>query len=78
MPEDVYLNMRWAKKMLMNVNNFTLPEGHTPKISSKIGVLFPIVERIFNDKFKLELLFDIKVHLIYHVSLRKPTKETTT
>ena len=53
--------------MLLNVKNFTLSEGLTPKFMSKVGFLFPIVERMFKDMYKLELPPDIKVHPIFHV-----------
>ena len=62
---------------MLNVNNFTLPEVLTPKFMSKVGPTFPIVERVFKDMYKLELLPKIKVHLTFHVSLLKSFKEDT-
>ena len=32
MPEDAKWSMRWANKVLLNVDNFTLPKGLTPKV----------------------------------------------
>ena len=64
--------MGWAKKELLNVNNFTMPEGLTPKFISKVGALFPILEQVFKDMYKLQLPANIKVHLTFHVSLLKP------
>ena len=66
-----------GQKVLLNVNNFTLPEGLTPKFISKVGAMFPIVERVFKDMYRLELPPKIKVHLTFHVALLKPFKEDT-
>ena len=77
MLEDAKWSMRWNKKVLLNVNNFTLPKGLILKFMSKIGVWFPIVERVFKDMYKLELPPEIKVHLTFHVLLLKPFKEDT-
>jgi len=60
MPEDAKWSMRGAKNVLLNVNNFTLPEDLVPKN----GALFSIV-------YKLELPSDIKVRLTFHVSSLK-------
>lgn len=38
-----------AKKMLLNVNNFTLPEGVIPKFMSKIDRPFIILEQMLKD-----------------------------
>ena len=66
-----------GQKVLLNVKNVTLPEGLTPKFMSKFAGPFPIVERVFKDVYKLELLPEIKVHPTFHVSLLKPFKEDT-
>ena len=66
-----------GQKVLLNVKNFTLPEGLTPKFMSKFAGPFPIVERVFKDVYKLELPLEIKVHPMFHVSLLKPFKEDT-
>ena len=66
-----------GQKVLLNVKNFTLPEGLTPKFMSKFAGPFAIVERVFKDVYKLELPPKIKVHPTFHVSLLKPFKEDT-
>ena len=75
MPEDAKWSRGWAKKMLLNVNNFTLVEGLTPKFMSKVRGSFSIVKWVFKDMYKMELLPKIKVYLTFHVSLLKPYKE---
>ena len=77
MLQDMKWSMRCAKKVLLNVNNFTLPEGLTPKPCPKIKAPFPIVEQVFKDTYKLELPLEIKVHLTFHVSLLKSFNENT-
>ena len=66
-----------GQKVLLNVKNFTMPEGLTPKFMSKFLGPFPIVDWVFMDVYKLELLLEIKVHPIFHVSLFKLFKEDT-
>jgi hypothetical protein len=51
--------MRWAKKIKLNVNKLTLPKFLTPQFISNIGTPFFIVEQVFNDMYKLELMPDI-------------------
>ena len=65
-----------GQKVLLNVKNFTMPEGLTSKFLSKFASPFPI-ECISKDVYKLELPLEIKVHLIFHISLFKPFKENT-
>lgn len=77
MLEDAKWNMRWAKRVLLNVNNFTLSEGLIPKLISKVEVPFPIVERLFKNMYKWELSPDIKVRSTFHVSLLKPFENDT-
>ena len=66
-----------GQKVLLNVKNFTLPGGLTPKFMSKFVGPFLIVEQVFKDVYKLELQPEIKVHPTFHVSLLKPFKEDT-
>ena len=66
-----------VQKVLLNVNNLTLPEGLTPKFTPKNWALFSIVEWMFKDMHKLELLPEIKMHSTFYVSLLKPFKEKT-
>jgi hypothetical protein len=35
MPKDAQWNMKWAKNVLYNVNNFTLPEDLIPNFTTK-------------------------------------------
>jgi hypothetical protein len=63
MPEDAKWSMRWAKKVLLSVNNFTLSEDLTPKFMSKEnGASVSIGNQVFKDMYKLELPPEIKVH----------------
>ena len=61
----------------MNVNNFTLLEGVTPKLMSIAGTSFSIVEQVFKEMYKLELPPEIKVNRTFHVSLLKPFNKDT-
>ena len=66
-----------GQKVLLNVNNFTLLEGLTPKFMFKFVAPYPIVKGVFKDVYMLELPPKIKVHPAFHVSLLKPFKEDT-
>jgi hypothetical protein len=66
-----------GQKVLLNVKNFTMLEGLTPKFMSKFAGLFSILERVFKDVYKLELPPKIKMHPTFHVSLLKPFKKNT-
>ena len=66
-----------GQKVLLNVKNFTLFQGLTPKFMSKFVGLFSIVKHVFKDVYKLERPPEIKVHSTFHVSLLKPFKEDT-
>ena len=57
------------------MKNFTILKGLTPKFMSKLVGLFSIVERVFKDVYKLELLPEIKMHPTFYVLLLKPFKE---
>ena len=57
--------------MWLNVKNFTLPQGLTPKFMAKFVGPFPIVKQVFDDVYKLALPLEIKVHLVFHISLLK-------
>jgi hypothetical protein len=65
------------KKVLLNVMNFTMPEGLPSKFMYKFACPFLIVKCLFKDVYKLEQPFKIKVHPTFHVSLLKPFKEDT-
>ena len=64
-----------GQKVLLYVENFTLPKGLTPKFMSKFVVLFSIVEQMFKETYKLEFAFEITVHPTFHVLLLKSSKE---
>ena len=66
-----------GQKVFLNMKDFTLLEGLTPKFMSKFVGPFSIVERVFKDVYKLELPPEMKVHPTFHVSLLKPFKEDT-
>ena len=57
--------------MWVNVKNFTLPQGLTPKFIAKFAGPFPIVKQVFDNAYKLALPPEIKVHLVFHISLLK-------
>jgi hypothetical protein len=58
-----------GQKVLLNVKNFIIPKGLTPKFMSKFAGPYPIREQVFKDVYKLELPLDIKVHPTFHVLL---------
>jgi Chromo (CHRromatin Organisation MOdifier) domain len=66
-----------GQKVWLNVKNFTLPQGLTPKFMAKYAGPFVIAKRLFEDVSKLELPQEIKVHPTFHVSLLKPYHEDT-
>ena len=55
----------------LNVKNFTLPQGLTPKFMAKFAGPFPVVKHVFDDAYKLALPPEIKVHPVFHISLLK-------
>ena len=57
--------------MWLSVKNFTLPQGLTSKFMAKLAGPFPIVKQVFDDAYKLALPPEIRVHLVFHVSLLK-------
>ena len=58
-------------KVWLNIKNFTLPQGLTPKFMAKFARPFPVVKQMFDDTYKLALPPEIKVHLMFHVLLLK-------
>ena len=57
--------------MWLNVKNFTLPQGLTPKFMAKFAGPFLVVKQVLDDAYKLALPLEIKVHAVFHVSLLK-------
>lgn len=66
-----------GQNILLNVKNFTISKGLTPKFMFKFAGLFSIREQVFKDVYKLELTLKIKVYPTFHVSILKPFKEDT-
>jgi hypothetical protein len=48
------MNYNVGQKVLLNMKNFTMPKGLTPKFMSKFIGSFPVVECVFKDVYKLE------------------------
>ena len=65
------VSFKVGQKVWLNVKNFTLPQGLTPKFMAKFAGPFPIVKQVFDDAYKLALPPEIKVHPVFHVSLLK-------
>jgi hypothetical protein len=63
-----------GQNVLLNGENFTMSEGLIPKFMSIFAGPFQIVEQVFKDIYKLELLRNINVHLTFYISLFKPLK----
>ncbi len=57
--------------MWLNIKNFQLPEGLSHKFLGPYASPFKVLEKKFFDTYKLELLENLKVHPIFHVSLLK-------
>jgi hypothetical protein len=56
----------------LNIKNFQLPESLSHKFLGPYASPFKVLEKKFFDTYKLELLENLKVHPIFHVSLLKP------
>ena len=65
------MSFKVGQKVWLNVKNFTLPQGLTPKFMAKFAGPFPVVKQVFDDAYKLALPPEIKVHPVFHVSLLK-------
>ena len=70
-------SMRWAKRMLLIMNNVTLPKGLIPKFMSKIGTMFHLMKRMFNNIYKLKITAVIKLCPTFHIFLIKPFEKDT-
>ena len=60
-----------GQKVFLNVKNFTMLEGLTPKFISKFEDSFFNMKWVFKDVYKLELSPEIKVHPTFHVLFMK-------
>ena len=65
------VSFKVEQKVWLNVKNFKLPQGLTPKFMAKFAGPFSIVKQVFDDAYKLALPPEIKVHPVFHVSLLK-------
>ena len=65
------VSFKVGQKVWLNVKNFTLPQGLTPKFMAKFAGPFPVVKQVFDDAYKLALPPEIKVHPVFHISLLK-------
>jgi hypothetical protein len=64
------LDKRWTLKK-WNIKNFQLPKGFSHKFLGPYVGPFKMLEKKFPDNYKLELLENLKIHPIFHVSLLK-------
>jgi len=55
----------------LNIKNFRLPEGLSHKFLGPYVGPFKVLEKKFLNIYKLELLENLKVHPVFHVSLLK-------
>ena len=65
------VSFKVGQKVWLNVKNFTLSQGLTPKYMAKFTGPFPVVKQVFDDAYKLALPPEIKVRPVFHVSLLK-------
>jgi hypothetical protein len=66
------VNFEEGDEVWLNIKNFRLPEGLSHKFLGPYAGPFKVLEKKFPDTYKLELLENLKVHPIFHVSLLKP------
>ena len=59
------MSFKVGQKVWLNVKNFTLPQGLTPKFMAKFAGPFPVVKEVFDDAYKLALPPEIKVHPVF-------------
>jgi len=65
------VNFEERDEVWLNIKNFQLPEGLSHKFLGPYVGPFKVLEKKFPDIYKLELLENLKVHPIFHVSLLK-------
>jgi hypothetical protein len=66
------VNYEEGDEVWLNIKNFRLPEGLNHKFLGPYVGPFKVLEKKFPDTYKLELPENLKVHLVFHVSLLKP------
>ncbi len=66
------MNFEEGDEVWLNIKNFRLPEGLSHKFLGPYVNPFKVLEKKIFDTYKLELLENLKVHIIFHVSLLKP------
>jgi hypothetical protein len=65
------VNFEEGNEMWLNIKNFQLLEGLSHKFLGPYAGPFKMLEKKFPDIYKLELLENLRVHPIFHVSLLK-------
>jgi len=66
------VNFEEGDEVWLNIKNFQLPEGLSHKFLGPYVGPFKVLEKKFPDTYKLELLENLKIHPIFHVSFFKP------
>ena len=51
------VSFKVGQKVWLNMKNFTLLQGLTPKFMAKVAGPFPVVKQVFDDAYKLALPF---------------------
>ena len=65
------VSFKVGQKVWLNVKNFTLLQGLTPKFMAKFAGPFSVVKQVFDDAYKLALPPEIKVHPVFYILLLK-------
>ncbi len=63
------VNFEEGDEMWLNIKNFKLSEGLSHKFLGPYAGPFKVLEKQFPNTYKLELLENLRVHPIFHVSL---------
>ncbi len=63
------VNFEEGDEVWLNIKNFRLPKGLSHKFLGPYAGPFNVLEKKFLDTYKLELSENLKVHLVFHVSL---------
>jgi len=66
------VNFEEGDEVWLNIKNFRLPKGLSHKFLGPYAGPFKVLEKKFPDTYKLELPENLKVHIVFHVSLLKP------